>query len=513
MSGSNSRNVALRQTKRPGSAKRTTENDPLEKNDPPDPCSSEFDFSAFLDAIKTIQKVDLNLLRRRLNGTVPRDLKNEQNGKDTNPRWVENVDWKTKYMDLKEKFDKFTKQIEDKQELEDKLKHITAQLKTTEQTSSEQKKELVLLQQRVESGDKSLKDLNQQLKECMNELELKEKRLQTQQKAMKEVTKAKDDALTRPVHQIGQQISEGDPNIPDLSEQNRPSKLGEMYFELYDNEWTDAFEVLTEKFHLSEKTAIQLLLKILWESSKHASDMSQSAMKTIETLISGSLEGPTPDCKRLLREARKHVDIKKADDLFQEFVREKLKGLVGQTYLGNEKVVIYSKKCFQLCWLMSIQDPPVVLSGDPETGARFDSNLYRRYTISGDNVDYVVWPALLLHKYGPVLAKGVAESSKSPRAKSSSAVERLVASDDKFFDSRSQSQYDKVQESTSGPDGMDKTQYMHQTRYDEKLREPTTASPGQRDLSQRMQAYPHQMFRNVIKKKRGSRDSVKTSGD
>lgn len=35
------------------------------------------------------------------------------------------------------------------------------------------------------------------------------------------------------------------PQICDLSDQNRPTKLGEMYSELYANEYTDAFEGLT----------------------------------------------------------------------------------------------------------------------------------------------------------------------------------------------------------------------------------------------------------------------------
>ncbi|KAK3602812.1 hypothetical protein CHS0354_026363 [Potamilus streckersoni] len=58
-------------------------------------------------------------------------------------------------------------------------------------------------------------------------------------------------------------MSEGNPNITDLSDQNRPSKLGERYSELYDNQWTDAFEVLTEKFDQDDKEAIEVLRIIL----------------------------------------------------------------------------------------------------------------------------------------------------------------------------------------------------------------------------------------------------------
>lgn len=36
-------------------------------------------------------------------------------------------------------------------------------------------------------------------------------------------------------------------------------------------------------------------------------------------------------------------------------------------------------------------------------------DLYRTYTRSGDVIEYIVWPALLLHENGPVLYKGVAQ--------------------------------------------------------------------------------------------------------
>lgn len=37
------------------------------------------------------------------------------------------------------------------------------------------------------------------------------------------------------------------PNIADLSDQNRATKLGERISELYDNEWTDAFESIDKE--------------------------------------------------------------------------------------------------------------------------------------------------------------------------------------------------------------------------------------------------------------------------
>ena len=41
-----------------------------------------------------------------------------------------------------------------------------------------------------------------------------------------------------------QQLTEGNPNIADLSDIHRPTRLGEMYSQLFDDEWSEAFEAL-----------------------------------------------------------------------------------------------------------------------------------------------------------------------------------------------------------------------------------------------------------------------------
>lgn len=59
------------------------------------------------------------------------------------------------------------------------------------------------------------------------------------------------------------QLTDGNPAITDLSDVNRPTKIAEKFSELYDNEWTDAFEALTSQYHMSEKEAVDNLLRIL----------------------------------------------------------------------------------------------------------------------------------------------------------------------------------------------------------------------------------------------------------
>lgn len=54
----------------------------------------------------------------------------------------------------------------------------------------------------------------------------------------------------------------GNAHIQDLSDMNRPQKLGEKLSELYDNEWTDAFEDLRDTENLDEKSNVLKLLEI-----------------------------------------------------------------------------------------------------------------------------------------------------------------------------------------------------------------------------------------------------------
>lgn len=51
------------------------------------------------------------------------------------------------------------------------------------------------------------------------------------------------------------------PNVADLNDDNRPSKIAEKFSELYDNQWTEAFEELSRI--MSEIDTIYMLLRIV----------------------------------------------------------------------------------------------------------------------------------------------------------------------------------------------------------------------------------------------------------
>lgn len=58
-------------------------------------------------------------------------------------------------------------------------------------------------------------------------------------------------------------LTDDNPNIADLSDLKRPTKLAEEFSELYDNEWTDAYESLDDMTGKGEEEKIGFLLQIL----------------------------------------------------------------------------------------------------------------------------------------------------------------------------------------------------------------------------------------------------------
>ena len=77
--------------------------------------------------------------------------------------------------------------------------------------------------------------------------------------------------------------------------------------------------------------------------------------------------------------------------------------------IQNEAIQAYINRCTELCWLMSVQDPPMALYWDVAPDNKFDKAKYREYMKSGDYVDYIVWPCVLIQDDGNLMSKGVAQ--------------------------------------------------------------------------------------------------------
>lgn len=65
----------------------------------------------------------------------------------------------------------------------------------------------------------------------------------------------------------GAKLTNNNPHIADLSDDNRPTKLAEKFGQLYDDAWTDSLEELTEvETKFEDTVAISFLLRIVMVS-------------------------------------------------------------------------------------------------------------------------------------------------------------------------------------------------------------------------------------------------------
>ncbi|XP_022326866.2 uncharacterized protein LOC111126475 isoform X2 [Crassostrea virginica] len=221
----------------------------------------------------------------------------------------------------------------------------------------------------------------------------------------------------------GARLKSNNPAIADLSDQNRPSKLAEKFSELYDNEWTDATEELKRAIEHKEKSEEKLdiiIIRYLYNFTKAAYDYckskSEDQLKAVKEAVSLDISMGMPvelerKCQEFIRansELTLHEVIKKQEDILTRV------DTVGELNVGTEElkkckhVQKFFRTCIQLCWMMNIQDPRVhMVTKDDST------QMYRAYTRSGDVIDYVVWPSLLLYEDGPLLYKGVAQLKKT----------------------------------------------------------------------------------------------------
>ncbi|XP_060585554.1 uncharacterized protein LOC132741416 [Ruditapes philippinarum] len=230
-------------------------------------------------------------------------------------------------------------------------------------------------------------------------------------------------------------MRQNNPDIADLSDPNRPTKIAERFSELYDNEWTEAFEELSKRSR-KESEAIEILLTVVTEAYKFCTVEAEIQIKDITKHWNAIFEiGPdkyknevfiplynkfqipsskslnaSKDGESLIIQYRKKIASKALQRLKMEFTKRKMTHITGKAKLpaAPEAFTKYAQKAVELTWWMCVQDPPIFLC-PPTEDEVFDKNLYKAYTKTGTKPQFFVWPALRLHEKGGVLIKGVVQ--------------------------------------------------------------------------------------------------------
>ncbi|XP_062577369.1 uncharacterized protein LOC134239218 [Saccostrea cucullata] len=233
-----------------------------------------------------------------------------------------------------------------------------------------------------------------------------------------------EDLTTRLSQAASNSLMYNNPSIADLSDKNRPTKLGERFGQLYDNEWSEAYETL--KFSIQSENAVySILADIVQDIFRYC----EKALKQQIADIRHDLEKRTRE-PRFLYEVKSFSGIGKTDEMLswmcEKYATEfqkgnavySVQGLIKiykdyckhrqflRTYPGiMEKIEPYVDLTVELCWLMCAQTPPMQLLFVTKND-KVDKTYFRCMGHSGDKVDICIWPAVLLHDGGPVVMKG-----------------------------------------------------------------------------------------------------------
>ncbi|XP_060575829.1 uncharacterized protein LOC132733245 isoform X1 [Ruditapes philippinarum] len=272
----------------------------------------------------------------------------------------------------------------------------------------------------------------------------------------------------------GEKLTKDDPAITDLSDTNHPTKVGEVYRELHDNEWTDALQGLTGAGHDDEEATATLYLTLLniydfckkkagtlldkiddtvnylFEEYKRLQEhpdanetsVTTMPMKRVSNIRNSEISEDSINENFELNERWRyktgHESYTKSfraslafqgsetilDKLkvFQKEVAETMVPVVQKAYIKASwteddfvpALKPFIRKCIYVCWMMLVQSLPMCIHViDVNEQDTFDKNLYKEYTNSGPYIKYIVWPAMLLHENGPVVCKGIAQGCDS----------------------------------------------------------------------------------------------------
>lgn len=323
---------------------------------------------------------------------------------------------------------------EERDKLNWSLKDANNRREQYERERGEQNEKIKILEQKIKETEFSKKEKEKMLEKVRCEIDAQKREhdlvenalksnLQSHQAQVKKLSLEKKEALTRLSELAGRKLLDNNPNIADLSTEIRPTKIGENFMQVYDNEWTDAFEELGQNGQ-DDKQCIDSLLKILKEAFEHTEIKAKNFDAKMISIISScsvnqredkTEENITKEETGLIRQLKKLSANRTKTSIQDEFVKER-------TWIKWQKSKIFAEKCVEMCWYMAIQTPPMALMFDMRHMHPFDEKYYKKYMTSGDRYDFLVWPCTLLHKDGPIVAKGIAEATTTDAAQTETPV-------------------------------------------------------------------------------------------
>ncbi|XP_052796184.1 uncharacterized protein LOC128228738 [Mya arenaria] len=229
--------------------------------------------------------------------------------------------------------------------------------------------------------------------------------------------KEKEDALNRISQLVSVKLRDKNPNIVDLSDHYRPTKLAEMFSELFDNEWTAAYTFMEEKFEPEQIESF--LLDIAMDSYTFCNEKAHSSWSFVTKWFLPESDYNAQTVRRVLKDGQKRQAQGLVSQLEMEFfdhITAKCSVEQLRRALSNKELAGYIHLCVKVCFLMAVNDPPVIIEcpnrGKPDI--EFNRAEFKEYKTRGPYMAFYVWPLIRLAADGPLLSKGVAQGANEP---------------------------------------------------------------------------------------------------
>ncbi|KAH3737729.1 uncharacterized protein LOC127850673 [Dreissena polymorpha] len=251
---------------------------------------------------------------------------------------------------------------------------------------STQKRTMSNLKQNIKSLQKRIKMLENDKEQQIIMLNNKDRLINSLKDEKQKLEEEKQDALGRLSAMMSVKLRDNNPNIADLSDQFRPTKLGEQFSELYDNEWTDAFDTLQNKFE--EKQAISILLDIIMESYQFCDQELLEVWTIAESWFIDKDAMTAQQISKTLKDGRKKKVIGRIHAIQQKYTVYLLNLCNTEhldKFLTSDPLRNYISTCVRLALLMTANDPPVVI--ECPGWQRFSKRQHPRETASLSSSD------------------------------------------------------------------------------------------------------------------------------
>ncbi|KAL4226981.1 hypothetical protein ACF0H5_014957 [Mactra antiquata] len=268
--------------------------------------------------------------------------------------------------------------------------------------------------QSLATENKRLSETNKTLVKESKTKEKLQQNIKSLEQKLNALTDENEKLKTRLSAALSTMITDGNTAIADLSDENRPTNLATQYTELYDNQWTDAYEYLTLEEQMTELEAIITLRNIFIEIYRTCQKKANNDMNSLTRVLAAFFGGENREMKKQFKDKRKTIFQRGVQDIEPE-IKDVMKRILSKEQTMKAKEVFrFIDESSKIAWLMVIQDPPMYVDVDTDReGQTFDTDAFRPYTKTGAVMEYVVWPVVYLARGEAMVAKGVAQGKKA----------------------------------------------------------------------------------------------------